>query len=507
MLDAFADPLPRWAVRLATKLTVGLILTTSAVLGTYGYRQVQKEEAELRRTTVDGVRLLGTAVEVAVENAVRDQQIADVQEILESLALRDPAVHAFVFDASGEASSPLGDDASLAVAGAAVREAGTSGQTLVRIEDGADPPLLVGAFPLRSDQGVYIGALAIVRPLAELEQHLADTSGTILGSIATLLAALSVIGSLLVVVYVRRPLRRLVIALRSVRSGNLDATVDASRRDELGEVAAEFNATVRELAETRRRLAAETESRESLEAGLRRVDKMVTIGQLSAGLAHEIGSPLQVLNGRARALASRRELAPDVHRAVTILVEQSDRIARIVEQLVHFARRRPTCWSEVDLTTTIRPVCELLEPEARKRGIRLELAEDGAPPAVIGDADKVQQVALNLLKNALQATPRGGTVRLRLSAAPRRGADAPDALITVDDSGAGVDAASADAIFEPFFTTRPADGGTGLGLAIVKSIVTEHGGSVAVGRGPLGGACFTVRIPAASEIAARGLVA
>lgn len=507
MLDAGVDSPPNWGVRLATKLTVGLILTTSAVLGTYGYRQIQNEDAELRRTTVDGVRLLGSAVEVAVENAVRDQQIADVQEILESLALRDPAVHAFVFEASGEASSPLGDDASLALAGAAVREAVSNGQTLVRIEDGSDPPILVGAFPLRSDQGVYLGALALVRPLAELERDLADTTSTILGSSATLLAALSLTGSLLVLVYVRRPLARLVDALRSVRSGNLDATVDASRSDEIGEVAAEFNATVRELAETRRRLAAETESRESLEAGLRRVDKMVTIGQLSAGLAHEIGSPLQVLNGRARALASRRELAPDVHRAVAILVEQSDRIARIVEQLVHFARRRPTCWSEVDLAATIRPVCELLEPEARKRGIRLDLAEERALPPVIGDADKVQQVVLNLLKNALQATPRGGVVRLVLSPAARHGADAPDAVITVEDSGTGVDAASADAIFEPFFTTRPADGGTGLGLAIVKAIVTEHGGSIAVDRSALGGACFTVRIPAASEIAARGLVA
>lgn len=506
VLDARARDPQREGVRIATKLTIGLILTTSVVLGTDGYRQVRREERDLQQAAIAGMRRLGDAVEVAIENAVRDQQSADVQEILESL-VRHPQVNAFVFDSVGTPSNPLGDDAHLALARSMVAEAQDRNESLVRVVEDADPPILVGVFPLGSDHGAYLGALALVRPLVEAQRDLAETSRAILGSIATLLAALSLIGSLLVMVYVRRPLVRLVVGMRSVRAGNLDASVDVSRNDELGQVAAEFNAMVRELAETRARLAAETESRESLEHGLQRVDKLVTIGQLSAGLAHEIGSPLQVLNGRARTLATRRDLAPDVHRAVTILVEQSDRITRIVEQLVHFARRRPTCWSEVDLAATIRPVCELLEPEARRRGIRLQLAEHGVLPLVIGDADKVQQVVLNLLKNALQATPRDGTVRLRLSSTPRPDSDQDDAVIAVEDSGPGVDAENAEEIFEPFFTTRASDGGTGLGLAIVKTIVTEHAGTITVGRSALGGACFTVRLPAATAQVARGLVA
>jgi len=494
-------------MHITTKLAAALMVATTIVLGLYGYWQLEQERLDLHRSAEDSLRLLGTAVEVAIENAVRDQQIADVQEVLESMDLKDPAVDAFVFDVSGEPTSPLGSPHSLALASALLAESMNTDRAVLRTETSGDVPIIVAAIPLRSDSGARIGTLALTRPLHELQQDLLATRRSIVASIVTLVGVLSLVSWLLIVLYVRRPLTRLAGAMDAVRSGDLTTRVSFTPGDEIGDVGAEFNAMVAKLAEARATLATETESRQALEAGLQRVDKLVTLGQLSAGLAHEIGSPLQVLNGRARALAARSDLASDVRRTVSILAEQSERIARIVDQLLHCTRRRPTRWDTLDLAAVARPIRDLLETEARRRGIRLGFVAQGAIPSILGDADKIQQVVLNLLKNALQVTASGGTVELRLTSAPRGGSPVSDAQLAVEDTGPGISAEAAERIFDPFFTTREASGGTGLGLAVVKSIVTEHFGSIEVHPGSHGGACFSVRFPPAPETLARGLVA
>lgn len=489
-------------MRITSKVTLVLTLMTTVILGTYGYRQVRQAETRLRRTAGDNLRLLGAAVEVAVENAVRDQQVGDVQEILASMDLKDPTIDAFVLDPTGAVSGPVRSQRSLDLARSTSVRVMQRGRPVVRFDTDGHIPTITAVFPLRSDGGATIGTLAFVQPLSKFRRALRSTAATIIASIFTLIVGLSVVVSSLIVFYVRRPLNALVGAMRAVRSGDLGASVDASRQDEIGEVGVEFNAMVRELADTRRQLARTMESRDSLEAGLRRIDKLVTLGQMSAGLAHEIGSPLQVLNGRARALASRADLSADVRRTASILVDQSDRIERIVEQLLHFVRRRPNRWEDVDLPAAARPIFELLETEARRRRVRFGFIQSGPVPTILGDPDKIQQVILNLLRNALQATEPGGEIEFRLAAERT-----VEVTMTVTDTGPGIDPGKAEAIFEPFFTTRSNEGGTGLGLAVVRAIVIEHGGSIAVDNRNSGGACFTVRLPAATEMRARGLVA
>src|SRR5262249_32945876 len=138
------------------------------------------------------------------------------------------------------------------------------------------------------------------------------------------------------------------------------------------------------------------------------IDKLVTIGQLSAGLAHEIGSPLQVVSGRASALLEHPE--PEVKRQAQQLVHQCDRIARVVEQLLSFGRRRPALIEPCNLVEPVRTVLELLAGEARRYGVELRMEVDSGSHRIEADADQLQQVTLNLVKNALVATPRGGTI-------------------------------------------------------------------------------------------------
>jgi signal transduction histidine kinase len=304
---------------------------------------------------------------------------------------------------------------------------------------------------------------------------------------------------MLAVLFVRRPLALLRDAMRAVEAGNLVARVPSEQSDEVGSVLAEFNAMVEELNQTRQRFIEAAEAREALEAGLQRLDKLVTLGQLSASVAHEIGSPLQVLNGRARALAARGDLPPDVLRSAQILEQQSDRITRIIEQLVSFARRKAANVTAVDLRAAVAAIADLMEPEARRLGLRFEFQPEATLPLAVADLDQVQQVAMNLLSNAFRATPHGGTVTMRLepgSFLRDGGVEIASVQLVVDDSGGGIPSGVAARMFEPFFTTWSQRGGTGLGLAVVKSIVDDHRGTIVPSPSPSGGTRFAVHFPA-----------
>ncbi len=353
--------------------------------------------------------------------------------------------------------------------------------------------------PLANQDGSPAGGLVLIRSLDELRRDLIDTRRGIVLSVILLVLATTALQFFLGTVYVTRPLTVMAKAMRKLRSGDLTAGLASSRHDEVGALAGEFDSLVADLRSARERIAREVESRNSLERGLQQVDKLVTIGQLSAGLAHEIGSPLQIMNGRARALLTRPHSPEDVRKNAEILADQTDRIARIVEQLMRFSRRRAVNLSETDLRRPVEAVLDLVDFSARRLGVSLELhCEERMPPAVL-DVDQIQQVILNLLKNALEATPAGGKITISIQQSvlePReRGTRVPAARLVVEDSGCGMSPDVLDKLFEPFFTTRAAQGGTGLGLAVVKAIVLQHGGSVSAASTPGRGSRFTVDLP------------
>jgi signal transduction histidine kinase len=492
---------------------MALTLTATLVLGSYGLIQLLLEYKDLRSAAEHDFRLLCRAVQVSAEHFAREGHRQSIRTMLDTLESEDSARDVHIFDAEGRLTADSwGSSSTVELVRESVRQVRSSRRPLVYFDGPRGLSHLVGVLPLRDEDGSSLGIVAVVRPLDELRRDLASETIQTGASILTLLAAIIGVIWVLVSIHVRRPLVDLIGAMRAVRDGDLSGGVLVHRRDELGEVAAEFNSMVRDLEEARRQLIASADAREALEAGLLRVDKLVTVGQLSAGLAHEIGSPLQILGGRARALAARTDLPPEVVRSGRILAEQSDRIARIVEQLLAFARRKAVTMGEIDIRSAVRAIVDLIETEARRRGIQMvfECAED-ALPRVVADADGVQQVALNLLSNALQATPRGGRVRLAMASSSFKleqgSREQPSVSFVVEDTGGGIPDEARRRIFEPFFTTWTESGGTGLGLAVVKSIVDEHGGTILVSSERGSGTRFTVHFPVAGAAAATGVVA
>jgi signal transduction histidine kinase len=487
-------------VQIWTKLTLGFTLTAITIVGAYGASQLVDERQDLRRAADAELQLIGAAVQVALADSLGDQRLADAREMLNVVRRRGPSVNVLFLDPAGVLtvgswSNPEEEDAVRRL----VLDAQGASRSLVSFEGPGGLSHAVGAFPIRADDGSNLGTVALIRSLEALREDLAsETRATVL-SLLTIVGAFAGAGWLLALVYVRRPLLALVEALRAVRSGSVAARVPFRRPDEIGLAIAEFNALVDDLAEARTRLTMETEARAAMEANLQRADKLVTIGQLSAGLAHEIGSPLQILNGRARALAARADLHPDVRRTTDILVKESDRIARIVEHLLMFSRRSSSRVGEAHLREPVRDIIDLFSTEASRHQVRLEFDCDDRVPLATVDVDQVQQVVMNLLRNAVRAAGRGGFVRVELRAASMTdgsGGTRPAVLLVVEDTGDGISPEFVPRLFEPFFTTHAEAGGTGLGLAVVKSIVDSFGGVIAVTTRAGEGARFSIHFPA-----------
>ena len=473
------------------RFTIALTLLGSLLFGGYGIFDYLRERMDLTASVDLEIRILGRSLEASIGNALRDRQQADVETTLRTLESLAPTVDVHVRELDGRAMQSHGAETTAAVDAMMANVAATRAEVVAF----GDHEVVYGA-PLRGDRGESLGTLAIVRPTTDLEDDLARTRSRLVVVVIAIVIALSLVGAFLITTHLSRPLANVLAGIRHVRDGDFHARVPIERRDEIGDLVAEFNAMVTDLESTRQRAQDATEARFRIERGLQLIDKMVTIGQLSAGLAHEIGSPLQVLRGRASAIAETTADA-DTRRHAQILVEQTDRISRIVEQLLTFGRRRPARIARCKLDEPVQTVIELLNGEARRRGVALAVeATQRAELEIDADADQVQQVVLNLVRNALAVTPRGGTITVVLE----HRVDNPDSLfLIVRDTGPGISQDMQTRLFEPFFTTRASEGGTGLGLAVVRSIVTAHGGSIAVVSELGSGTEFTVAFPRRHE--------
>ncbi len=491
-------------MRISTRLTLAVAAASIVIVGAYGAWQMHDEANELSLAALDDTRLLATVVQVAVENALRDGQRADVDEVLRSLELRDASMDILIYDARHVLVSSSDNHVDTELARHAFSELVKADNSGSRILDRGAGDHVIAWAPLRQENGTPNGTVMVTKPFEELRRDLIETAWSTLISLLVLVVAISIVTWVLVEAYVRRPARSLQNSMHRARAGDLHGTVTHERDDELAALVAELDALLAELASTREHLSAEAESRRALEDGLRGIDKLVTVGQLSAGLAHEIGSPLQILEGRARALAKRTDLSADVVRNAEILVTQAERVTRIVDQLVGFSRRKPLHLIPLNLAEVARIVVEFMRTEAERRGVRIELTGgDEDLPHAMADNDQMQQVVLNLLTNALRASTRGTTISVRVGRAeledPATHVKHGGLLIEVTDQGHGMTPEQLARSFEPFFTTWSDNGGSGLGLAVVKAIVTAHRGDIALQSAEHAGTTVTVRVPAAEN--------
>jgi signal transduction histidine kinase len=327
------------------------------------------------------------------------------------------------------------------------------------------PNRLYAARPVTSADGAALAVVEVSRDVGDTQTFLSVLRLVLAGAGGLALAA-ALIASLLLARQMTRPLRQMEAAAQAIAAGDFDRRLAVGRADEIGRLAAGINQMAADLAR--------------LEAARR---------EFIAKVSHDLRTPLTAIKGFA---VNLQDAAPDeLQPSLATMDQQTDRLIRLVDDLLNLSRlqrgelrlRR----ADTDLAAVARAAATLVGEKARRLGVTLALNLADALPPAPGDADRLQQVVVNLLDNALKATSAGGTVRLQ-TAATQDGV-----TLTVTDDGRGLTDEEAARAFEPFF--RGPGGGAGLGLTIAREIVAAHGGRIWLKARPKGGAEAGFELP------------
>jgi signal transduction histidine kinase len=251
-----------------------------------------------------------------------------------------------------------------------------------------------------------------------------------------------------------------------------------------------------------RRVERERAQRRLAVEQLRHAERLNVIGTLAAGVAHEIGTPLNVISGAAEILGEDPITPAKASELSHLILNQTEKITAIIRHLLEFGRRGGTVTTEVDVDQTVARTIELLVATARKRGVDVRFSGAlGGEHHVRGNARELEQVVSNLALNGIQAMPHGGA--LRISTRIERRGDRQLAALVVEDEGCGIRDKDLPFIFDPFFTTKGVGEGTGLGLSVSYGIVQDWGGTFEVSSEPGRGTTFVVLMPLATTVAAQ----
>ena len=487
-------------MRLTFKLVCALVIIVVTILGVDAYLSVQRESVFLRTELQRKAYRIGNAMKELVAEVWRREGSENALALIEAANQRERLVlirWVWLDETGGERFRPQ--------APADRINRATRGETVTLQYQSAD-----GAAYLLTYVSVNVdrrpGALELSEPL-----NVADDFVRISIYRKIVLAGIVVASSIGVMLamgiwLVGWPLKRLIDKARRVSGGDLTGPIAVRSRDELSELADTLNLMCDNLSESQNRLRTEAEARVATVEQLRHADRLRTVGQLASGVAHELGTPLNVVTGRASMITSGR-LAPEaIIESATIIKSQAERMAGIIRQLLDFSRSSSSHRVQVDLRMIVRETVGILDPLSRKHGVELIVDSTDDPMSACVDPGQIRQVLTNLIVNAIQATQPGGRVAISVSRDHPLQTDRNDQrwkngcfCLTVTDNGCGIPDDVRNRLFEPFVTTKEIGQGTGLGLSIAYGIVKEHGGEIDVQTEPGRGSQFRVFLPGGEQ--------
>ncbi|MEI9937299.1 MAG: HAMP domain-containing sensor histidine kinase [Pseudomonadota bacterium] len=345
------------------------------------------------------------------------------------------------------------------------------------------------------------GAIELSQPLVSRAEY---AWKGVWSALASSLAMLVVGGLTMAFIGVRivgRPVAELTAAARRIGEGDFNVLDSIRRTDEFGELARALRAMSVELSDERSRSRLETEARiEALEQ-LRHAERLTTLGQMASVLAHEVGTPLNVIAGHAKLVSGGKVDAEGAREGVLAIGVQCERIANIVRRVLDYARRRPPKRTWVDGADIVGQTHALLRSLARQKAVELTFEKPARGVELFADPDQMQQALINVVMNAVHASPRSATVLLRIERVQRlMHGEARDLVaFIVRDDGPGIEQEIVGRIFDPFFTTKPPGEGTGLGLSVARDIVREHDGFIEVTSREQEGTLFSIYLPRRSD--------
>jgi two-component system NtrC family sensor kinase len=347
-----------------------------------------------------------------------------------------------------------------------------------------------------------LGWLGIILPSAYVAA--AETTSRDVFVLVFALGTLAmVVAGYLISQSIARPILKLRSLTQAVAAGDLDQASGLQRSDEIGELAEAFDSMTQNLrertAETNRlydeaiqrnQELAETNQRlRATQLQLIQSEKLAAIGQLTAGIVHDVKNPLTVIKGVAELLLYEDELDAETRSELSLIRESALKANNIVSDLLKFSRQSKPEMGQQDMRETVEAALRLTAYLIRKAHVQVIKELPGQPVIMTYDGQQIEQVLVNIISNAIQAMPVGGTLRVNLSQVDG------SAAIAIQDSGTGISPDHRSRIFDPFFTTKPEGEGTGLGLSVSYGIISNHSGRIDVDSEVGKGSTFTITLP------------
>jgi two-component system NtrC family sensor kinase len=523
--------------RLAQKLVLALTCIVIVIGAISGLVTVKTEQRHLVNAMVTGADQLSKSITSATWHAMLDDHREAAYEVMQTIGRKQGIDRIRMFNRTGKLMFSTGaDDAGMAADSRAEACAGChdrlplrekmSVSSRVRIFNGSDGRRnLAMVTPIFNETACSQAAChahpAAVRVLGVLDLSLnLDAADREISQVKLGVFAVTGIEILLISVFIffftRRfvamPIQQLIAGTKAVSAMDLDKPIDIIHSsEELDHLARSFNImrdrlrlAMDEINQFTQKLetkvAERTEELRAAQQKLRQTDRLASLGQLAASVAHEINNPVSgVLN--LSMLMQRimkddgipQERVPEFRKYLGQVVQETSRVGRIVSDLLSFSRRSKPQRAPADLNRIVKTTLSLVSPKLKLANVTVEqdLAED--LPATRCDSSQIQQVVLNLVLNGAEASQ--SRAERRLAVRTRLAAGGTAVTLSVQDNGEGVRQENLSRIFDPFFTTKPEGKGVGLGLAVSYGIVEAHGGDIAVTSKPGEGATFTVTLP------------
>ncbi len=473
-------------------ISVSAILAVTIGLGTWiniGYQRSQMEDA-----LEDNVLVISHTIERSLANAMLDGKSSEVQHILESVGKYHNIQDVKIFSPDGvilKSSKPWMIGGNVDAATQKLFHEEKFKKPIRRRAEGIFSVL----FPIENDERCFSchgsqaklnGILAVNISMAQTQEKVKELSKTMVLWAFGVTAVLAISLSLFLTRFVTKPIQDLITTMERAEKG-LEARVEVRSSDDIGRLGQAFNSLLSKLERARRRV-----DRYHYEQ-MKRADRLASIGEMAAGIAHEIKNPLAGIAGVIQVLKKDLPVGDQNRAVLEEVLSQVERMDKAVRNLLSFARPPEPKMSLVDVNELIGKLLDFLAPQFAKQSITAERKLTAGIPWLKLDPDLIQQALINIALNAIQAMPAGGrfTVETRSVKSEKDGKGLVEILFT--DTGKGITSENLSRIFNPFFTTRQQ--GTGLGLSITQRIIEQHNGEINVMSTPGKGASFTVSFP------------
>ncbi|MFW5813496.1 MAG: ATP-binding protein [Fibrobacterota bacterium] len=468
-------------------LLLYMVLPMVLALGASSFFVLNSIQEQVKEQMKKDLELAARAVKLPISYALEKERMGSVKQALESVFAIRRVYSAYVYDNEGEEVLRLGA-ADATPRRRRLTRLAAEGQQYGEYEQVGGKKVYSYFVPLTDMGGRIIGMLHLTRKGSEFREQI--RSIWIIGGIGFGVITLIL---LILVVYGHHyalgvHIKGLVELMSFIAEGDHHRRFEGNGPKEISELGRTFNHMLDSIENAEKEVDGHRRKQRQLEQKLQQNQRLAALGRFAAGTAHELGTPLSVISGKAQRALRAPSISDAQRKALNAVRTEVGRMEYIIRQLLDFSRRTPLRYTLVNPSHVLSSAAAALEEEAAVKKTAVEVTGPEDAPHFRMDAMRIHQALTNLMRNAIQASP-GGNVRCRWHREQNE-----ELIFSIEDNGPGIPPEIRDKIFDPFFTTKSVGEGTGLGLSIVHTVAQEHEGSVEVGESSMGGCMCRLKI-------------